>query len=189
MVAEAGPGSGPDMVTAVILHQVGIAMRPRYEQWLDRIIPVAATFPGHRGVDVLRPTEGSQTYTVAVRFDDLAGAQAWLASRAHQMLVVEVEPLLVASGKLNAVTGLEFWFEPPCNRRVPRRFKQFLLTLSVFQVLTMLVTPVVHALFGAVPPLLPHWIEPLAVTSIIVAAMTYVVMPTCARMSGTWLYR
>jgi antibiotic biosynthesis monooxygenase (ABM) superfamily enzyme len=61
----------PDMVTSVIRHEVETGKEREYETWLQRIIPVAASFPGHRGVDVIPPPSGSQTYTIAIRFDPL----------------------------------------------------------------------------------------------------------------------
>ncbi|MDY0746392.1 antibiotic biosynthesis monooxygenase [Paucibacter sp. R3-3] len=183
------PGARPDMVTSVILHQVAAGMRPRYEQWLARIIPVAATFRGHRGVDVIRPPEGSQTYTVAIRFDDLACAQTWFQSRTRQLLIDEVEPLLAQAEQVNTVTGLEFWFDHPKGMGPPRPYKQFLLTLSVIYPLTLLVPLAVRRLIGGLPLLQPAWIERLIVAVIIVSLMTYVIMPRYTRWLAAWLRR
>jgi antibiotic biosynthesis monooxygenase (ABM) superfamily enzyme len=179
----------PDMVAAVVLHRVAAGMRTRYEHWLERLIPVAATFHGHRGVDVVRPAEGSSTYTVAIRFDDLEGAQAWLASRARQSLAEEVEPLLAEAGQSRPVTGLEFWFDAGGTRKPPWRFRQFLLTLSVLHPLTLLVPPAVHAVTGGLPRLQVRWIEALIVTSVIAALLTWVVLPAGSRRVSAWLRR
>jgi len=74
----------PDMVTAVIGHEVKPDAGPRYEQWLARIIPVAARFPGHRGVNVIRPAAGTHSYTVTIHFDTLDHAQDWFRSDARR---------------------------------------------------------------------------------------------------------
>lgn len=177
------------MVTSVILHEVADDRRDEYEQWLGRIIPVAATFRGHRGVDVIRPAEGSRTYTVAIRFDDLECAQAWFASTTRQSLVAEVEPLLAQDESVRTVTGLEFWFDHPKGPPAPRRRKQFLLTLSVIYPLTLIVPLLVHELIAGLPLLQPRWIERLIVAALIVWLMTYVIMPRYTRWLAGWLRR
>lgn len=179
----------PDMVTSVILHQVAAGMDERYRAWLARIIPVAAGFPGHRGVDVIPPPEGSRTYTVAIRFDDLACAQAWFASGQRRALVEEAEPLLEQTEKISVVTGLEFWFEHPKGARPPRPFKQFLLVLSVIYPATLIVPLIVHQLTGGIAWLSLRWVDRLIVAIIIVALMNYVVMPRYSRLAANWLRR
>lgn len=177
------------MVTSVILHQVAPGMQARYEAWLGRIIPVAAGFRGHRGVDVIRPAEGSRTYTVAIRFDDLACAQAWFGSDARRALIAEVEPLLDGAEQVDTVTGLEFWFDHPKGLPPPRRWKQYLLTLSVIYPLTLLVPLAVHRVGGGVALLQSPWAERLVVAMVIVALMNFVVMPRYSRFAANWLRR
>ena len=177
------------MVTAVILHELAEGADAQYKAWLARIIPVAASFPGHRGVDVVPPPEGSRSYTVAIRFDDLDSAQAWFASDQRRLLIAEVEPLLEQAEKVSTVTGLEFWFEHPKGAKPPRPFKQFLLVLSVIYPSTLVVPLVVHQLIGDIAFLNLRWVERLIVAIIIVALMTYVVMPRYTRFAAKWLRR
>jgi len=183
------PPTRPDMVTSVIRHEVETGKEREYETWLQRIIPVAASFPGHRGVDVIPPPSGSQTYTIAIRFDALACAQAWFASAERKALVDEVESLLKQSEEVNTITGLEFWFEHPKGPKHPRPVKQFLLTLSVIYPLTVLVPPIVHFFTAAVPVLMLPLVHRLIVAAIIVGLMTYVIMPRYTRLVARWLYR
>ena len=179
-----------DMVTAVIGHEVKPDAGPRYEQWLARIIPVAARFPGHRGVNVIRPAAGTHSYTVTIHFDTLDHAQDWFRSDARRQLVEEVEPLLARAEMLDTVTGLEFWFMPQSaaqNRARP--YKQFLLTLSVIYPLTLIVPWALRPLLGALPALQHVLIDHLIVAALIVGLMTYVVMPRYTRLLAGWLYR
>ena len=181
----------PDMVSTVIEHAVRSGSQPAYEQWLKRIIPVAARFPGHRGVVVIRPDSSSNTYTIAIRFDRLECAETWFRSDERRQLVAEVEPLLDRSEKVETVTGLEFWFSPPPSA-LPRRakpYKQFLLTLSVIYPLTLIVPWAMHPLFDRLPLPWPGLVDHLIVVAIVVALMTYVVMPRYTRMMAKWLYR
>lgn len=180
----------PDMVTLVIKHQVKPDAASRYEQWLKRIMPVAARFPGHRGVNVIRPSEGAASYTITIRFDTLEHAEDWLRSEARHALIAEVEPLLVSAETLQTVTGLEFWFAPPASApRRARPFKQFLVTWSVIYPLTLLVPWALQPLVAGVPVLGERYVTHLVVTGIVVALITYVVMPRYVRLVAGWLYR
>ena len=179
-----------DMVTAVIDHELKPEAGPRYEQWLARVIPVAARFPGHRGVNVIRPAAGTHSYTVTIHFDTLDHAQDWFRSDARRQLVEEVEPLLAAAEKVETVTGLEFWFMPESAAQTRARpYKQFLLTLSVIYPLTLFVPWALHPLTSALPALRHVLIDHLMVAALIVGLMTYVVMPRYTRLMAGWLYR
>jgi uncharacterized protein len=179
----------PDMVTFVIQHQLKPQAHADYEQWLRRIIPVAARFPGHRGVDVIRPVPGAQDYTVAVRFDTREQAEDWFESDARRQLIADVEPLLMRTETLGTVTGLEFWFAPAVPPQVRARpFKQFLITLSVIYPLTLLVPWALEPLIAAVPLLDERLLRHLIVTAIVVGLITYVVMPRYVRLVAGWLY-
>jgi uncharacterized protein len=180
----------PDMVTLVIQHQIEPHAHAQYEQWLKKIIPLAARFPGHRGVNVIRPAAGSHGYTVTLRFDTQAHAQDWFSSDARRELVAEVEPLLSRAETLDTVTGLEFWFAPPAAaQQRARPYKQFLTTLSVIYPLTLLVPWVVQPLIEVVPMLDQRFVKHLIVTAIVVGLITYVVMPRYVRLVAGWLYR
>jgi uncharacterized protein len=180
----------PDMVTVVIQHQPKPQAQLPYEQWLKKIMPVAARFPGHRGVNVIRPAAGAMGYTVTLRFDSLPHAEDWLRSEARRELVAEVEPLLSRSETLDTVTGLEFWFAPAAAAQPRARpYKQLLITWSVIYPLTLLVPWLVQPLVAAVPVLGEPLVEHLIVTGLVVALITYVVMPRYVRLVAGWLYR
>ena len=179
----------PDMATSVIRHEVKPGTGPQYEQWLKRVIPVAARFPGHQGVNVTRPSAGTNGYTVTIRFDSLEHAEDWFRSDARRQLVAEVEPLLDRAEKIETVTGLEFWFMPPVGQKHAPAYKQFLLTLSVIYPLTLIVPWLLRPLLGAAPALQHVLVDHLIVAAIIVGLMTYVVMPRYTRLMAKWLYR
>lgn len=182
--------SSPEMVTLVIQHEPRPDARPRYESWLARIIPVAARFPGHRGVNVIRPAPGAGTYTVTLRFDGLKHAEDWARSEARRQLVAEVEPLLQRSERLDTVTGLEFWFAPDAApQKLARPYKQYLVTLSAIVPLTLLVPWAMRPVLDALP-WRTHWlVEHIVLDAIVVGLVTYVVMPRYVRRVAGWLYR
>lgn len=179
----------PDMVTAVIRQRVRADHRPAYEAWLHQVIPVAARFPGHRGVQVVPPAPGSLQYTITIRFDTVDHAQDWFGSEVRADLLRAVEPLLDAPEEVNTVTGLEFWFESPASAPAPRRFKQALVTLSVIfpltTVLGLTLAPLWHHLSGIWARLAGN----LSVATVTVLLMTYLIMPRYTRAISGWLAR
>ncbi len=179
-----------DVVTAVIQHQIAPGAQDRYEAWLREITPTAQRFPGHQGINIIRPTEGTACYTLVLCFDTLEHLQEWLASDTRRQLVAAVEPLLVHGDQVDIKTGLEFWFTPPTPaQRHPPPYKQFLLTLSAIFPLTLVVPWMVRPLFQAMPVLGQPVVSNVIISAIIVGLMTYVIMPRYTRLVAGWLYR
>src|ERR1043165_3015051 len=84
----------PNVVTAVIEHDVRAGAEAAYEEWLQHITICAQQFVGHIGVNLLRPPAGSRRYTIVVRFDTLEHLQEWLGSETRRQLITQVGPLL-----------------------------------------------------------------------------------------------
>ena len=179
----------PDTVTAVIQQTVKPEAIERYEQWLRKVMPIAARFPGHRGVNVIHPPAGTLQYTITIRFDSLAHAQDWFGSEARRQLIDEVAEFLDADENVETRSGLEFWFRPTAGQRPAKRYKQFLLTLSVIYPLTMLVPAVLRNLFDRVLPTPNYFTEHFIASAAIVALMVYVIMPRYTRLMSRWLYK
>lgn len=178
----------PDTVTAVIRQIVKPDATAQYEQWLRRVMPVAARFPGHRGVNVIHPGAGTRQYTIIIRFDSLAHAQDWFGSDARRQLVDGAASFLDEDESVETRTGLEFWFHPPAGQKPAKRYKQFLLTLSVIYPLTMLVPAALCSLFDRVTPMQNHFVEHFIASAAIVGLMVYVIMPRYTRLMSRWLY-
>ncbi|NML17186.1 antibiotic biosynthesis monooxygenase [Azohydromonas caseinilytica] len=180
----------PDMVTAVIRHEVRPGAQAAYEQWLQRIVPLSARVPGHRGVNVIRPPAGGHAYTVTLRFDSLPHAEDWLQSEARRELIARVQPLLVQPESVETVSGLEFWCTPPgAGRPLVKPWKQFLVSLSAIYPLTLLVPWLLAPLFARWPALAHPLLSHLLVAGVVVSLMTWVLMPRVTRVLGKWLTR
>jgi uncharacterized protein len=184
------PTRGQSMVVSVIRHTVIAGKDQEYEAWLREIVPVAGNAAGHRGVNVVPPRTGSRTYTIVLHFDALENLQHWLASEVWKRLILEVQHLLQDGDQVEINTGLEFWFRPPdSEQKRAKPYKQFLITLSVIFPLTMLVPWLLAPLFRAAPILGMPGIIHFLVAAVVVALMTYVIMPHYTRLMAAWLYR
>ena len=58
-------------VVSVIRHDVKPGHEADYEAWVAEVLPIAESFPGHRGVAIIRPPEGSRLYTIVLHFETL----------------------------------------------------------------------------------------------------------------------
>ena len=180
----------PSAVTSVIRHTVKAGSESRYEPWLKEVTPIAQTFPGHRGVNFIRPPKGSRNYTTVLHFDTIEHLEGWLLSDARMRLLAEIEPYLEGGDQVENRTGLEFWFTPPdSEQKQVKRYKQFLVTWSVIFPLTIFVPWVLHPVFQTIPFLGLPVISNLIVAGMIVGLVTYVIMPPYTRLIATWLYR
>ena len=172
-------------VTLVITHTLLPEQAQRYEQWLGKIMPVAAEFPGHLGANVIRPVDGDNLWNIIIRFDTLEHLYNWTQSDTRRGLVEEIAPMLAEGDKTEIRTEAAFWFTPPAPHvRQPRRWKQFLITLLVIFPSTNLVPwltgIVLPALKGS---LLLHLINDACVVALVV----WFWMPIVTRLFAGWL--
>jgi uncharacterized protein len=180
----------PSAVTSVIRHRVRTGSERRYETWFGEVTAIAQTFPGHRGVDFIRPPKGSRTYTIILHFDTGEHLGQWLSSDARKRLIVEIEPYIEGGDQVEIKTGLEFWFTPPdSEQKRAKTYKQFLITWSVIFPLTIVVPRALHPLFQAVPFLGLPGVSNLQISAAIVGLLIFVIMPPYTRLVAAWLYR
>ena len=176
--------------TVVISHHVKPGQEANYEKWLGEIVPLSKTYPGHIGVQIIRPVAGATTkYTAIVRFDSRDHLLAWMQSKDRQLLIEKAQPLLADDDKFDVLNGLDFWFTPEGAKvRLPTRWKQFLVTWSAIYPLALgvpfAVSPTLRMI--GVPASLP--ITTLAITAVVVFLMVYVVMPRYTRLVHKWLF-
>ncbi len=186
----AEPHGNTSSVSLVIQHVVRRDSIDRYEAWLREIMPKAAEYPGHQGVHVIRPVEGSTAYTVIVRFSTIEDASRWTSSEDRKVLVTRIADALEKGDTVEIKPGIEFWFSPPAG--APHRakpWKQWLITTSVIWPLTMIVPAAFRSVFEAVPALGTYGFSHLLVAATIVAIVTWVVMPRYVKLVSRWLFR
>jgi antibiotic biosynthesis monooxygenase (ABM) superfamily enzyme len=183
------PEADRSEVTSVIRHNVTSGKQAAYEAWLHEIVPIASGFPGHRGVNVIRPPAGGSEYTVVLHFDTIDNLRSWLDSGERHALIEKVLPILAGEDSVEIKTGLEFWFTPPSKKQVARPYKQFLVTLSVIYPLTILIPLLLNPVLDRIPLTRPHLVGQLIVDITIVGLITYLIMPRYVRLLSKWLYR
>lgn len=175
----------PEHITLVITHRIQVGKQGEYENWLDVIMPEAALFPGHLGVNVLRPVHGELTYTVLIRFDSVDNLYHWLQSDQRKARVAELAPMLSGQEHIEVRPGAAFWFTPATPAHPsPARWKQYLVTLAVIFPSTNLVPWVwSHLLPFSKGTLWGHLLNDASVVALVV----YLWMPAVTRLLKNWL--
>lgn len=177
-----------DPVTVSVSRKVRPGREDDYEAWVRGISAVAAGFPGHQGVSVLRPSPATDNkYVLIYRFDSYAHAHLWEVSDERKNWIEKLDGLVEGEADYKKVTGLEFWFdlpEVPVAAKASPHKMAFTLVVVVFVL--------VYALQLAIGPMLapwPLWARVLLGVTVQVLLMTYVVMPRVTRLLKGWLYR
>lgn len=181
-IEDAGP------ITVVISRRVRPGRHADYERWVRDISAVVKQFPGHDGMSVLRPGGvESSDYVVVLRFASYEDVRRWERSEERQRFLARLEPLTFDEGAWQQQTGLETWFTLP-GRPVPagppRRWKMALLTTVALYPLLV----VTDALVGSRLVGLSFVVRTALTTPVLVAIMTWVLMPLVTRVAYGWLY-
>lgn len=175
-------------VTVVVTRRVRPERAAEFERLLAGMRAAAATFPGHMGGFVIPPeSPGEDCWRTLFAFDTPAHLDAWTTSAERAQWLSRMAPLTQAEGGMRVLSGLETWFALPAaqTKAPPPRWKMALVTWSGIFPLVLLTSYTVTPLFAS------WWPRPLAVlaaTALIVAAMTWLVMPALVRLLAGWLY-
>jgi antibiotic biosynthesis monooxygenase (ABM) superfamily enzyme len=175
-------------VAFIITHTIKAGQEKRYEDWLGAILSAVSSFRGYLGREIFRPAHGSRTYTTIVRFNSHEHLNDWAESELRRSYVNRVSDLLEEGDQHEIRTGIDFWFTP-AGIKPPKRWKQFLLTLSAVYPLALILPAVLGPLFSLMPPPLnDHLVKSFAAAASLVALLTFVIMPRYTRLVKRWLY-
>ena len=173
-------------VTVVVRRRVKPGAEAAFESAMQEFIGFALGFPGNRGIHVVRPGTDAREYTVVDRFADRRARQAFKATPGYGEWMRRLRELSESDPYIEEQSGLGGWFTPPdAVRAAP--LTQFKMALVTF----LGVLPLTAALPPLSAWLLPSWHPQLAnvlVTALIVALLTWPVMPLLTRLFSSFLY-
>jgi uncharacterized protein len=178
-------------VTAIVTRTAKRGKISEFEQWMQGFINESLRFEGHLGVNIVRPTDESKPeYVIIVRFNSLENMLLWENSAERKKWIEKGRDFTEGEGKIEKLTGMEFWFTPYTNKDTGRRialtpppYKMAMVTTAIIFILLTILIPQIHNLNEGIPSLLRTLME----TSVIVVLMTYVLMPNVTRVLSPWL--
>ncbi|HEX8698808.1 MAG TPA: antibiotic biosynthesis monooxygenase [Myxococcaceae bacterium] len=172
-------------VTVIVSRRVKPGTEARFEEWLRGVTAEAMRFPGHLGVNVIRPSSATAgDYVLIFRFDTYGHLQAWEESSVRAEWLSRATEFTVGEARIRRVNGLEFWFDAPGQPRPPPRHKMVLVTVLGIYPLLIFVLPALRSLLRALPDLLAALVS----AGVMVSLMTYAVMPLLTRLLAPWLF-
>lgn len=172
-------------VTFAVTRRVRPGMEAAFEEWARSFSQEALAFPGHLGVDVIRPAQTGSDYVIIFRFQRYDQLRRWAESPARQEWLSKVRPLIVGEPQEQEISGLEFWFTRSEKASpAPPRYKMLIVTWFALFPVSNLVTVALRSVIGELPPLAFSFIF-LGIT---LAIMTYVVMPRVTHFLSDWLF-
>jgi antibiotic biosynthesis monooxygenase (ABM) superfamily enzyme len=174
-----------ESVTVVVTRTIKVGREAEYEEWLHGVARAAASFPGHLGINVLRPKPPSREWVLVFRYDTVEHLRAWDESRERAEWVARAADIAEKT-EVQRLSGLEAWFVLPGGGAMvpPPRWKMALVTWCV-------AFPTIQILTYAVVPLLaplPRIVGGAILGAGMVLSMTYVLMPLATRVFARFLY-
>src|SRR4051812_9261598 len=118
-------------VTVTIRRRVRAGQEAAFEEALREFIPQALQFPGHLGVQVLRPLMGvAPEWVVVIRFRTRREYDVFRSSTEYSRFSAQILDLIEGDPVIEEQCGLEGWFVLPgvvSDRTLPR-WKMALVT-------------------------------------------------------------
>ena len=182
-MADPEQQGGP--LTVVVTWQVRPGCEAAFEAWRREIAAAALEFPGHMGINVIRPSTAPGEYVVIFRFDTYEHLRAWQESDIRQKLLKKAEPFRRGEPSYRLESGLEYWFAPPGVPASPPRWKMAMVTVVGVWPASMLVPWLLHSFTGN----LPAPLTALLIAVGIVILLTWAIMPLLVRIFRPWLQR
>lgn len=187
------PTNDQDPTTLVVTRFVDPTHVDEYRQWLARLIAATVDAPGSLGTVVLAPRPGeSNTFRIVLRFADAASLRAWEDCDTRRRLSAEADRFSTADDRFSTaewqiVSGLEAWFSVPGEpaRPPPPRWKTAIVTFFVAYALTAVIIPREVAWL---PKSWSFYAVNVITNVLLVGLLTYIAMPTVARVLRRWLY-
>lgn len=178
--------SGKAEQTVLVLeHNVRKGREKRYKEWLVNIPEVLDSAPGFVGRDVFPPGLPDRPYTIVVRFASEEALQAWLDSEEHRSLREQSQDMLDQSDRPSVTSGFDLWLAPEPN---PERYKVLLLSIAAIFPLSLLIPRGLEQVFETMAPSLKNTpVSGLIQTAVIVALMSYAIMPRLTHRLRRWL--
>lgn len=185
MTQPDSPQTNP--VTRIARRRAKPGCEAAYEAILRGMFAEVAQFPGFRGADLIPPESADGEYQVVMRFDSQQQLDAWDVSELRQTWHARLHAVAEGDPDYRLLSGLEAWFALPAApvNHAPVRWKMAIATwLGIFPTVSLVLWFIAPALAA-----LPFLLRTACLTALIVALMTWVIMPRLVRLLRPWLFR
>ncbi|UFH31859.1 antibiotic biosynthesis monooxygenase [Chryseobacterium sp. C-71] len=177
--------------SVVITHHILNGKQQEYEKWLEEIVPITKHSEGFIDLQIVRPIPDlTFVYTVIIRFDTINNLKNWIESDSRKKMIEKANPYFRKNDRYQIKSGLDFLFNSENEgRKVPVRWKQYLVTWSAIYPLSILIPLVSIPFLRLLKIPANHYSDGLINSGIIVFMMVFVVMPNYTKLIRKWLYK
>ena len=186
--AQAAPAqTTPARITRIARRRARPGREAEYEVMLREMLAKMRAHSGFLGGDLIPPETPGDEYQLVVRFASEAELQAWDMSEARLALLERMKAVAEGEPEFRKLSGLEAWFEPavvPASMHPPRARMAVVTWMGIFPVVSLYLW-LVSLWPGFLD--LPFLPRTAVFTALIVATMTWVVMPRLTRLMRGWL--
>ncbi len=169
-------------VHIAITRTVKSGCEEEFEKAIFQFFERAEAEPGSAGAYLIRPFRGSadREYGVLRSFDSLEAKERFYRSSLYREWTETVRPLVVGEPSKHELHGMEAFFRAPS---APPAWKMALVTWLGVNPAVYLSAQTLR-LTGLEPP---PFVELMLVNVLVVAGLTWVVMPLLTRLFRAWL--
>ena len=121
--------SGPGPLTVAATWKVKPGKESEFEEWHRGISAAAIAFPGHLGVNVMRPGNSSGEYVVIFKCDTYEHLASWQESEVRREWLQKAIQFKAEETRYQTGYGIEFWFTSPREPVPPPRWKMAVVTM------------------------------------------------------------
>ncbi len=173
-------------LTVVVTRVIKPGCEAAFERAMKEFITIAWTFPGHLGMQMLRPAESDRSgeYTILARFESLAARRVFTTSPIYQEWMSKLLDQSIGAPVVRELSGIDGWLALSGRAGNPPKWK---MALTVW-VGVYLLSQAGYALLGPVIGSWPRSLQALLVSALVVAALTWLVLPPVTRTLQRWYF-
>jgi len=178
--------SQSDTVTVSITRTVKPGSEVEFERALHDFVQRSLALDGQLGVHIMRPApgSGSREYGIVRKFASSEALMAFRTSPEYLEWNQRAMELTEGNGRIEVLSGLESWFTlPGAPLRPLPKWKMALLTVLAVYPTSLFLGETV----GRFTRLWPLPLRALIFAVLMVALLTWVVMPLLSRLFHPWL--
>ena len=174
-------------VTAVVHRRIKPGYQSTFEASMRRFIDEILEQPGNLGVNVFRHPSDEGLYTIVDRFASEEDRREFTSSALYKQRMRDLMEVSEAAPEIQEIDGHALWLTLPASPAPmkPSRMKMAMVTLAGVYPLTVVVPALVAPFTTGWQPLLRQ----LLTATLIVAALTWLILPLFTRLLGKRLLR
>jgi len=171
----------------VRIHYVKDGCELQFEAELKKHMNEFTAIPANLGVSIFRPGKYHDgVYRVVYKFASQKELNRWHASPTYRAWLEAEENLTIAPPRTEVLTGLETWFTLPGQNvlKPPTKARQAVVTW----IAALPVSIIISLVTGPFLDPRPFLVQKVVFVTLLVALLTWVVMPLATRLFARWLF-